>query len=168
MTDRPAAIVLVAARARTGVIGDRGRIPWHLPGDFAHFKALTLGHPLLLGRTTFESIGRVLPGRPHIVLTRDAAWTHDGVTVAHSVEQALQVAADLDPEVVHVAGGAVIYEAMLPLATAQVITEVGIDVDGDVRYPAFDEDEWRETRRDEHDGDRDNDPPWTVRWLERR
>ena len=86
-------VTLIAAVARNGVIGTGGRIPWHLPEDFAHFKATTLGHTLVMGRATYESIGRPLPGRTTIVVTRDPAWSADGVLVAHSVEEALELAA---------------------------------------------------------------------------
>lgn len=160
-------VSLVAARARNGVIGASGGIPWHIPGDFAHFKATTLGHPLVLGRTTFEGIGRPLPGRRSIVVTSDPSWVHDGVLVARSVEEAVRLGRELDAEVVHVGGGARVYAAAYDLADEQVLTEVDLEPDGDTRYPDFPEHDWREERREQHaaDGDR---PAWTVRWLVRR
>jgi dihydrofolate reductase len=141
-------VTLIAAVARNGVIGADGGIPWHLPEDFAHFKATTLGHTLVMGRATYESIGRPLPGRTTIVLTRDVDWSADGVLVAHSVEGAL-ARADGD---VYVAGGAAVYEAALPYADAQVISEIDQEPAGDTFYPPFDPHEWVEAERVSHDG----------------
>jgi len=168
-----ARVVLVAARAADGTIGDRGGIPWRIPADFAHFKRTTLGHPLVLGRTTFEGIGRPLPGRQSIVVTSDPAWSHPGVLVARSVTEALDLGRQLDPEVVCVGGGARVYADALPGADEQVLTEVDLTPDGDTRYPAFDEGDWRETRREEHPGgpdgpdSPDGEPAYVIRWLER-
>lgn len=157
-------VVLVAARARNGVIGAAGGIPWRIPADFAHFKRTTVGHPLVLGRATFEGIGRPLPDRQSIVVTSDPAWAHDGVLVARSLEEALEVGAGLD-DVVHVGGGGRLYAEAIRFATEQVVTEVDLAPEGDTHYPDFDEADWDETRREEH---LDDDPAWTIRWLERR
>jgi dihydrofolate reductase len=143
-------VVLVAAVADNGVIGDGPDIPWHIPGEQAEFKALTLGHTLVMGRTTFESIGRPLPGRTTIVLTRDPAWSFDGVLVANTVEEALAMAAGLPGDVM-VAGGAQVYAAALPYADRQVLTRVRLSPDGDVRYPDFVAEEWTETAREPHE-----------------
>ncbi len=139
-------VVLIAAVAENGVIGSGGDIPWRLPADFAHFRATTLGHTLVMGRATYDSIGRPLPGRTTIVLTRDPTWTADGVTVASSLEEALARAADL-PGDVYVAGGAQVYSAALPLADAQVLSEVHRSPEGDTVYPSFDPVEWVEADR---------------------
>lgn len=155
---------MVAARARNHVIGLGGKIPWRIPADFAHFKAVTVGHPLILGRTTFEGIGRPLPDRQSIVLTRDPGWSHEGVLVASTIEEALAIAADLD-EVVNIGGGAAVYDVAMPRATHQILTEVQTEPEGDTYYPEFDETDWRETERVEHLAD---ETPWLVRWLERR
>lgn len=136
-------VVLIAAVAENGVIGADGGIPWHLPADFAHFKATTLGHTLVMGRATYESIGRPLPGRATVVLTRDPSWSAEGVTTAPDLESALE---GLTGEV-FVAGGAQVYAAAMPLADAQVISEVHLAPAGDTFYPAFDRAEWRETSR---------------------
>jgi dihydrofolate reductase len=162
MTPR-APVVLVAARARNGVIGRDGDIPWKIPADFAHFKRVTVGHPLVLGRTTFEGIGRPLPDRQSIVVTRDPDWAYAGVLVAGTVEEALRIGHGLD-EVVMVGGGAQVYRDAIALATDQILTEVHAWPEGDTHYPEFDESEWRETRREEHLA---NDPPYEIRWLER-
>jgi dihydrofolate reductase len=150
---------LVAAVADNGVIGADGDIPWRIPADFAHFKALTLGGVLVMGRATYESIGRPLPGRTTIVLTRDPAWTAAGVQIASSLDEALALAAGD----VFVAGGSAVYAAALPVATHQVLTEVHASPAGDTRYPEFDRDEWIETRREKHDGE----PAYEFVWLER-
>ncbi len=156
--------MLVAAVADNAVIGADGDIPWRIPEDFAHFKATTLGHTLVMGRATYDSIGRPLPGRTTVVLTRDPTWSAgqhaDQVRVAHSLEEALEVAAELVGDVM-VVGGAQIYALALPRATHQVLTEVHQRPDGDTRYPSWDREEWRETAREDHDG-------WSIAWWERR
>jgi dihydrofolate reductase len=144
-------IVLVAAVAENGVIGASGGIPWYLPEDFKHFKATTLGHTLVMGRATYDSIGRPLPGRATIVLTRDPSWQAEGVLVARDLETALELAEDLPGDVM-IAGGAQVYAAALPLADEQILTEVHQSPDGDTFYPAFDGEEWSETRREHRDG----------------
>ena len=156
-------VVLVAARAANGVIGRAGNIPWRIPADFAHFKRVTVGHPLVLGRTTFEGIGTPLPDRQSIVVTRDAHWSYAGVLVARSVEEAVEIGAGLD-DLVHVGGGAQVYEKAMPMATHQILTEVHASPEGDTYYPSFDEDGWRETSREQH---LDHDPAYEIRWLER-
>ena len=152
-------LTLVAAYAEGRVIGDHGRIPWHLPDDFAHFKATTMGGVLVMGRLTYDSIGRPLPGRTTVVVTRDPSWSADGVLVAHAVHEALTLARRQGTEV-FVAGGTQLYEQTLPLATHQVLTEVHLSPEGDAHYPAFDRREWRETRREQGPG---LDWVWWVR-----
>jgi dihydrofolate reductase len=139
-------IVAVAAYADNRVIGDQGRIPWHIPDDFAHFKAETVGHTLVMGRLTFDSIGRPLPGRHTIVVTRNGAWSHEGVDVAHNFHDAFALAEDRDGDTV-VAGGTQIYRQAMPLLTHQVLTEVHLSVRGDAHYPSFSLEEWVEVRR---------------------
>jgi len=143
-------VVLVVAVAENGVIGNGPEIPWRIPGEQAEFKALTMGHTLVMGRTTFESIGRPLPGRTTIVLTRDPAWSYEGVLVANTIEEALAMAAGLPGDVM-VAGGAQVYAAALPYADRQVITRVRLAPEGDVHYPAYPAEEWTETTREPHE-----------------
>src|SRR5215211_6934106 len=143
MTPGGKPVVLVAAVAANGVIGERGAIPWRIPGEQAHFKAVTLGHTLVMGRATYESIGRPLPGRTTVVLTRDPGWSAPGVLVAGSFEDALRRADDLPGEVM-VVGGARVYAEALPWADEQVLTEVHLNPDGDVSYPEFDRSQWVE------------------------
>jgi dihydrofolate reductase len=156
-------VVLVAARATNGVIGLDGNIPWKIPADFAHFKRVTVGHPLVLGRTTFEGIGKPLPDRQSIVVTGDPDWSHEGVLVARSVAEAIEMGAGLD-DVVNVGGGALVYRDAMALATDQILTEVDLEPEGDTHYPEFTELDWHETRRESH---HDHDPSYDVRWLER-
>ena len=143
-------LTIIAAVARNGVIGHRGGMPWHLPGELAQFKATTLGHTLVMGRATFDSIGRALPGRRTIVITRNPTWHHAGVETAHSFADALALAGPGDE--VFAAGGAQIYELALPFAQRLVITEVAHDAEGSVTFPASDAGVWVETSRTEHDG----------------
>lgn len=156
-------VVVVAAYARNRVIGDHGAIPWHIPDDFAHFKAETLGHTLVMGRATWDSIGRPLPGRTTVVVTRDPHWTAgryaDQVLVAHSLDEALELARGLDGDIV-VAGGAQVYEQALPVATHMVLTEVHQEPAGDAFFPEVDLSRWREVRRVSRD-----DLDWV--WWER-
>ncbi|MCW2753402.1 MAG: dihydrofolate reductase [Marmoricola sp.] len=156
-------LTLLAAVADNGVIGADGDIPWRIPADFAHFKALTLGHVLVMGRATYESIGRPLPGRSTIVLTRDPGWSADGVLVADDLDTALALAGDIDHEV-FVVGGASVYGEALDVADAQVITEVHLAPEGDTVYPAFDRADWVETRREPH---LDGETGFEFVWYER-
>ena len=160
-SESPRRITLVAAYADGRVIGDAGSIPWHISEDFAHFKAVTMGGVLLMGRATWDSIGRPLPGRTTIVLTRSTSWSAEGALVAHSLDEALALASTMDGET-FVVGGAQIYELALPLATHQILTEIDLSPAGDARYPEFSPDEWAEVRR-EHRADLGLD--WL--WLER-
>ena len=156
-------ITLVAAVADNGVIGNAGDIPWRIAADFAHFKAVTLGHVLVMGRATYDSIGRALPGRTTIVLTRDPAWTAPGVLVAATLDEALARAAGIPGEV-FVAGGAGVYAQALDRAGAQVLTKVHLRPAGDTYYPDFDRSQWVETRREQH---LQAEIPHEFVWLER-
>lgn len=143
--------VIVAAVGRNGVIGVDGSLPWRIPEDLARFKALTMGNVLIMGRATFDSIGRPLPGRKTIVLTRNRQWTAEGVGVAHSLGEALNraEAAGLDAYVV---GGAAVYAVALEVADRLEITEVDAAPDGDTYFPDVDWSRWREVSRDSRDG----------------
>lgn len=140
-------IVLILARADNGVIGRDGDLPWRLPADLRHFKALTAGHPMIMGRKTFDSLPGLLPGRRHIVLTRDTEWTGEGAEVAHDVEQAIAMA---DAPVVMVIGGAEIYRLFLPLADRIELTEVHLEAEGDASIAYPDAAAWREAERANH------------------
>jgi dihydrofolate reductase len=136
---------LIAAVARNGVIGRDNRMPWHLPEDLRHFKVLTMGHPMIMGRKTWESLPGRLPGRPHIVITRDDSYRAEGATVVHSLPAAIVAAGDCDE--VFVIGGAEIYAQALATADRLQLTEIDADFDGDTTFPAWDRMQWRETSR---------------------
>ncbi len=157
-------VSLVVARADNGVIGVDGRLPWHLPADLSHFRALTLGKPVIMGRRTFLSIGRPLPGRHNIVLTR-GGWTADGVTVVGDLAAALAVAGDA-PEAM-IIGGAAVYAAALPSAPGVHLTEVHAAPAGATVLPAFAPAVWRETTRNAFAADGDA-PGYSFVTLERR
>ena len=143
-------LTLIAAVARNGVIGKDNALPWRLPEDLKRFKALTMGHPIVMGRKTWESLGRPLPGRSNIVITRDKNYRVEGATVVHSVESALEMAQDATE--VFVIGGAEIFTMTLPRANCLQLTELDADFDGDVRFPAFDRSQWRTTFHEAHLG----------------
>ena len=132
-------VEIVVARADNGVIGHEGRLPWHLPSDLMHFKIATMGAPMIMGRKTFESLPGLLPGREHIVLTRDPAWKRKGVSVAHSRDEALALAAG---ERVSVIGGAEIYREFLPVTDRIHLTEVHLSPDGDTFFPQLNNRSW--------------------------
>ncbi|MEQ7873309.1 dihydrofolate reductase [Sphingomonas sp. ASV193] len=143
------AITLLLARAINGVIGRDGALPWHIPADLRRFKALTMGSALIMGRKTFDSLPGLLPGRRHIVMTRDPAWSHPGVEVARSVDEALALAGD---GAVSVIGGAVVFEEFEPRADRIELTEVLAEVDGDVTMPDLRASErWREVACEDHE-----------------
>ncbi len=143
--------VIVAAVARNGVIGVDGGLPWHIPEDLARFKRITMGHALVMGRETFESIGRPLPGRVNIVLTRRPDWSHDGVEVAGSLEEALSMTASLQLDA-FIAGGAEVYRAALGRADRMELTEVKAEPEGDTWFPDFDLSQWHQVAREDHPG----------------
>lgn len=162
----PPAIALIVAVAENDVIGRSGQLPWHLPDDLKRFKALTMGKPMLMGRRTFESIGRPLPGRASLVLTRAADWVApDGVTVVHSLEEALERTRGA-PELA-VIGGAEVFRLALPRALRVDLTRVHARVDGDTFFPPLDPREWREVERIEHPADARHAWAMTFSVLER-
>jgi len=138
-------MVLVAAVARNGVIGSGGKLPWRLPEDLRHFKELTLGHPVIMGRKTWESLGKPLPGRENIVVTRARGYDAPGAHVAASLDAALALCAG--ESVAFVIGGGELYAAALPIADAMALTEIGRDYAGDASFPQFDRAAWREAQR---------------------
>lgn len=144
-------MVIVAAVGRNGVIGAKGGLPWHIPEDMARFKTLTMGSTLVMGRATYESIGRPLPGRSTIVLTRDPDWAADGVLTADSLDSALVLARGLGKDVT-VAGGAEVYRSALGSADRMELTEVDAEPDGDTWFPEVDWSQWHEVARDPHPG----------------
>ena len=138
-------VTIIAALSRNGVIGRGNRMPWHIAEDLKRFKALTMGHPVLMGRKTFESIGKALPGRDNIVITRSRDFTAAGCRVVHSLEEAL--AAAQSAAEVFVIGGAEVYAIALPLASRLQLTEVDVSIEGDAYFPEFRRNAWREVAR---------------------
>ena len=141
-------IYLVAAVASNGVIGRAGHLPWHLPEDLRHFKRLTLGHPVIMGRRTWESLGRPLPGRENIVVTHRPGYDAPGAAVANSLEAALALCAG-EP-VAFVIGGQQLFAESLPIAAGLVMTEIERDYEGDTWFPQYDRSRWRESQREHH------------------
>ena len=140
-------LALVVAMTADRVIGKDGGMPWHIPEDLKHFRRVTMGHAIIMGRKTHESIGRALPRRRNIVITRQRDAAFEGCDVAHSIEAAIAMAragGDDEPRIV---GGGVIYELALPLATKLYVSEVALNVDGDTHFPPFDPEQWTETER---------------------
>ena len=147
----PLLLALVVAMAKGRVIGKDGGLPWHIPEDLRHFRRVTMGHAILMGRKTWDSIGRPLPGRRNIVITRNRELQLEGAEVVHSLEEAVALARDGGDSEPRVIGGASLYEAALPLATRIYLTEVDMEVEGDTFFPGLDESQWRESERRDTD-----------------
>jgi dihydrofolate reductase len=143
-------IILVVARATNGVIGRNGDLPWQIPADLRHFKQITKGRPMIMGRKTFDSLPGILEGRRHIVITRDAAWEEDGAEVASSAQDALKKA---NGPHVCIIGGAEIYGLFIAQADKIELTEIHDSPVGDTSIPDFDSEIWEETRREDHGAD---------------
>jgi dihydrofolate reductase len=159
-------ISLVVAMAANRVIGRDNGLPWHLPADLQHFKRITMGKPILMGRRTWESIGRPLPGRTSIVITRDAGYSAPGCVVVHTIEAALQAAADCGDEAM-VIGGAEFYRQVLPRANTLYLTRIHADFEGDTLFPELDESEWREVERSDCEPDGKNPYRYSFIRLDR-
>jgi dihydrofolate reductase len=146
-------LAIIVAVAENGVIGRGNDLPWHLSADLKRFKRLTMGHHLLLGRKTFESIGRPLPGRKMVVISRGRPDLPAGVTLADSLHQAIEIAESNGEKEAFVAGGAEIYKLALPQADRVYLTRVCSSFDGDVTFPEFQEADWKLVSREDHEGD---------------
>jgi dihydrofolate reductase len=158
-------VALLVAMSDDGVIGRDNTLPWHLPRDLQWFKSLTTGHAIIMGRTTFQSIGRPLPNRRNIVLSRNPAFRAKGVEVAPTLEAALDLVRNDDE--VFVVGGAAIYQLALPRAERMYLTRVHAQVEGDVRFPEWRLDEWRLVWEEEHEADDGHAYPYTFQKFER-
>lgn len=149
---KPLPLVIVVAVAENGVIGRNGRLPWRIPSDLKHFKAVTMGKPVVMGRKTYESIGKPLPGRANIVLTRDRNWRADGVLAGHSLKDVLRLANEEARKSgageIAIIGGSVLFEKTLPMASKIEFSEVHAKPEGDVLFPEYDRAAFRETRRE--------------------
>jgi len=158
-------ISLIAAMDKNRLIGIENRLPWRLPADMKHFRALTMGKPVLMGRKTFDSIGKPLPGRSNIVVSQDPDFRPDGVAVANSIAEAL--AAGGEAAEIMVIGGASFYAQLLPRAQRLYITEIHHAFAGDAFFPAWNPGEWREIAREDHNADNDNSYPYSFITLVR-
>jgi dihydrofolate reductase len=158
-------VSLVVAMARNHVIGRDNTLPWRLPEDLKHFKAVTLGKPVLMGRRTFESIGKPLPGRTNLVLTRDTAWKSDGAVVVHTLNEAL-ARSDAAQELAGI-GGAEIFRLLIPLASRIYLTRIDADIPGDTVFPPLDYSQWMEIDSRSFSADERNAYDMTFVTLER-
>ncbi len=155
-------LTIIAAVAANGVIGRDNRLIWHLSDDLKRFKALTMGHPIIMGRKTFESLPGVLPGRTHYVLTGNAAYAApEGVVLCHTAEELLAALPEGESFVI---GGAAVYRLLLPRADRMILTEIGQDYEGDARFPDFDRSLWRVTASEDGTGE----PPHRFVTYERK
>lgn len=165
-------VSLIVAMSQNRVIGRQNQMPWHLPDELQYFKRVTMGKPVLMGRNTFESIGKPLPGRPNIVITRNTDYEVDGISVVNSVEDALDLAEQLTEHDANaeamVIGGAQIFSATFPRADLLYLTIVQAEVEGDVFFPEFPAEEWRLVSREERDANERNPYPYSVLVLERK
>lgn len=159
-------ISIIAAVAKNGIIGKTNALPWHLPADLKRFKELTTGKPIIMGRKTYESIGRPLPNRTNIVITSDKNLKIEGCVVVGSPDEAIEAAKGA--EEVMIIGGGEIYRQFLPKVSRMYLTEVDTEIEGDVFFPEFDRSEWREVFREEHAPDEKNKYPYTFLTLEKK
>lgn len=161
-------VSMIVARADNGAIGKDNQLIWHLSEDLKNFKRVTHGHPILMGRKTFESIGRPLPGRDSIVITRDPSWSFDGVRTASSLEEALSLGKNLDAEEVFILGGGEIYRQSFEKKLCQrlYLTTVHLNPEADVFLQGFNENEWSEVETFHYEKT-ENQPAWTYQVLER-
>jgi dihydrofolate reductase len=157
---------LVVAMAHNRVIGIDNALPWRLPAELAHFKRVTLGHPIIMGRKTYESIGRPLPGRMNIVVSRNRGFVAPGCTVVDSLDKAYAAAGNVDE--VSIIGGTSLFEAALPTADCIYLTEIEADVEGDTWFPEFDRSRWHEREIARHPADEKHAYPFRIVQLERR
>lgn len=162
-------IAIVVAAAENSVIGKNNEIPWHLPADLRYFKQVTMGHPIIMGRKTFESIGKPLPGRTSIIITTQQDYKAEGCIVTHSLEEAIKRAKELD-EQISIIGGAKVYEQALSLALVDVIhlTKVHATLEGDTFFPELEEEAWEVVSEEHHDSDEKNKYSYTFLKLHRK
>lgn len=160
-------ISAIAAMSENRVIGDDNQLPWHLPADLKHFKAITSGHPILMGRKTFESIGRPLPNRTNIIITRNHAFQAPGCVVIQSIDEAVEKAKEIGSDEIFIIGGAEVYKQLLPRIEKIYLTIVHDEFEGDAFFPELNSSEWVETERVKHDEDEDNEFGYSFVVMER-
>jgi len=145
-------ITIVVAKAENNIIGSDNQLIWHLPNDLKHFKKLTSGHPVIMGRKTYESIGKPLPNRTNIVITRNKSWNSEGIVIVNSLEEAIEKGKEIDLEI-FIIGGGKIYEQAMGFANALEVTEVHHSFEGDTKFPEIDLKIWKETVREDFEKD---------------
>jgi dihydrofolate reductase len=161
-------ITIVVAVAENNVIGKDNQLIWHLPADLRHFKQKTMGHPMIMGRKTFESIGKPLSGRTTIIVTRQEDFQAEGCIVVNSLEAAIAKGKELDSEHVSIVGGAEIYRQSLPFVDTIYLTQVHHTFDGDTFFPVINEEEWKEISAEQHEPDEKNKYAYTFTELRRK
>ena len=149
-------ISIIVAMDEGRVIGNDGGMPWHLPADLKFFKSMTMGKPILMGRSTYESIGRPLPGRTNIVITRNPTYQAEGCRLAHSIDNALAIAEEESAEEAMIIGGGGIYEQILERTDRLYLTEIAVHMVGDTHFPVIKPEEWQEVSREEYAADGEN------------
>ncbi len=160
-------ISAIAARASNGVIGKDGGLPWHLPDDLKFFKRTTSGHHIIMGRKSFDALGKPLKNRTNIVLTQDKDYRTDDIVIAHSLERAIDYARNRNEDECFIAGGAEVYRQALPILDRMYLTEIHARIDGDTYYPDFQEEHWEQTQSEDHEKDDRHAYPFTFRILEK-
>lgn len=161
-------VSLIAAVAENGVIGRGGQLPWRLKADLQRFKELTMGHTIIMGRKTWESIGRPLPGRRMVVITRQPGYQAEGVSVVGSIEDAFEMARSAGDDEAFVIGGAEVYALALPYVDGLYLTRVHANIDGDTTFPTIDWSDWRQTTNEPHAADEQNDHDFSFQVYERQ
>lgn len=161
-------ISAIVATAKNNVIGKNNDIPWYLPADLKYFKRTTINHHIIMGRKSYQSIGKPLPKRTNIIVTRDPFFIASGCVVTHSLEEAINMAKENGEEEVFIIGGGEIYRQSLEYIDKLYLTEVDLEVEGTVYFPEINEEEWKEISREEHEPDEKNEHPYTFRVLERK
>jgi dihydrofolate reductase len=161
-------IAIVVAIAENNVIGKDNQLIWHLPADLRHFKQKTMGHPMIMGRKTFESIGKPLPGRTTIIVTRQEDYQAEGCIIVNSVEAAIAKGKELDSEQVSIVGGAEIYKQALPFIDTLYLTQVHHTFEGDTFFPELNQEEWQEVSAEQYEPDEKNKYAYTFKELRRK
>jgi len=161
-------IAIIVAVAKNNVIGKRNSLPWLLPGDLKHFKSITMGHHILMGQNTYESIGRILPGRTTIILSNDPEYFKEGCIMARTPNEAIQIAEKAKETELMICGGGMVYKTFLPFADKIYMTKVGAEIDGDIFFPEINYDEWKLVSSEPHEKDDKNLYPYEFTVLERK
>jgi dihydrofolate reductase len=162
------AISIIAAMGKNREIGFDGKLPWNLPAELGHFREVTRGCPVIMGRRTHEAIGRVLPGRENIIITRDDSYSAEGCVVVHTIEDAFTAARDAEGHEIFVIGGTEIFKLALPYTQKMILTFIDATPEADTYFPEFNESEWQETKSEDHHKDSENQYDFVIKTYERK